>query len=66
MARHALMSDDNGRFTLRVTVMDRDTVRELAEVSTALAALDLAESLDAREGQIGLDALAEALERLRG
>lgn len=66
VARHALMRDDNGRFTLRATAMDRDTVRELAEVSTTLAALDLAESLDARERQIGLGALTEALERLRG
>jgi hypothetical protein len=64
--RHALARDDDGRFVLRATAFDLETIRELAITSTALAALDLAESLDARERQTGLDALAVALDRFRG
>jgi hypothetical protein len=64
--RHALTRDDNGRFTLRATTFNLDTIRELATMSTALAGLDLAESLDARERQTGFDALTKALDRLRG
>jgi hypothetical protein len=41
-------------------------VSELATASTVLAALDLAESLDARESHVGLDELDDALARLRG
>lgn len=65
-ARHALTRDDNGRFTLRATAFNLDAIRELAATSTALAGLDLAESLDVRERQTGLDTLTEALDRLRG
>jgi hypothetical protein len=64
--RHALTRDDNGRFTLRATSFDLETIRELSGAGTTLAALDLAESLDARERQTGLDALAVVLDRLRG
>ena len=46
--------------------MDLTMVAELAQVGTVLAALDLAESLDVRESGIGLDDLADALERFRG
>jgi hypothetical protein len=66
VARHALALDDNGRVTLRATTFNLDTIRELATMSTALAALDLAESLDARERQTGFDALTTALDRLHG
>jgi hypothetical protein len=63
--RHGLGRDDNGRFTLRATTLDLDVVAELAGAGTVLAALDLAESLDARERQVGLDALDDSLGRLR-
>jgi hypothetical protein len=66
VARHGLIRDDTGRFTLRATAMDLDVISELAGASTVLAALDLAESLDARERQVGLDALEDALARFRG
>lgn len=66
VARHGLTRDDDGRFTLRATTMDIDLVAELAGAETVLAALDLAESLDARERQVGLDALDAALARLHG
>lgn len=66
IARHRLVRDDGGQFTLRVTSMGLDVVGELAEAGTVLAALDLAESLDVRERQVGLDRLDEALGRFRG
>ncbi len=66
VTRHGLTRDDDGRFTLRATTMDLHVVAELAGTSTVLAALDLAESLDARESQVGLDHLDDALARFRG
>jgi hypothetical protein len=66
VARHGLVRDDSGRFTLRATTMDLEVVAALAGAATALAALDLAESLDVRERQVGLDALDDALARFRG
>lgn len=66
VARHGLVRDDSGRFTLRATTIDLDVVAELADTVTVLAALDLAESLDARERQVGLEALEDALEHFRG
>jgi hypothetical protein len=66
VARHGLERDVDGRFTLRATTMDLHVVSELATASTVLAALDLAESLDARESHVGLDELDDALARLRG
>jgi hypothetical protein len=65
VARHGLIRDDTGSFTLRATTMDLELVAELADARTVLAALDLAESLDARERQVGLDALDDALARFR-
>jgi hypothetical protein len=41
-------------------------VEGLAEAGPVLAALDLAESLDARQREIGVELLAAALDRLRG
>jgi hypothetical protein len=66
VARHGLIRDDTGSFTLRATTMDLEVVAELADSRTVLAALDLAESLDARERQVGLDALDDALARFGG
>ena len=63
--RHGLARDDDGRIALRVTGMDLSIVAQLAQESTVLAALDLAESLDVRERRIGRDALEDALERFR-
>jgi hypothetical protein len=64
VARHGLIRDDAGDFTLRATAMDLKVVEALAE-GTVLVALDLAESLDVRESRVGLDALADALSRFR-
>lgn len=65
VARHGFVRDDGGRFTLRATTMDLAVVGDLAERSTVLAALDLAESVDARERAAGLDALDRALAAVR-
>ena len=66
VARHGLVRDDTGNFTLRATTMDLDVIAQLARAATVLAALGLAESVDARERQVGLDALDDALARFRG
>lgn len=66
VSRHGLIRDDEGRVTLRATSMDLDVVRDLSERSVALAALDLAESLDVRERRAGLDALDRVLAAFRG
>ncbi|MBD8078477.1 hypothetical protein [Cellulosimicrobium arenosum] len=64
--RFALVRDDSGQFTLRATTFPIEVVSELAAGADVLAALDLAESLDVRERQTGLGALAAALEALHG
>jgi hypothetical protein len=64
VARHALIEDTGGQYTMRATDMDLATVRTLAETAPTLAALDLAESLDVRERQTGLDFLDDKLKRL--
>lgn len=61
----ALTADETGRTTLHSTTFPISTVRELADTSAVLAALDLAEPLDVRERRAGLDGLTVALERLR-
>ncbi len=66
VARHGLIRDESGRFTLRATGMDLAVVAELAQVGPVLAALDLAESLDIRERRHATKALDDALERFRG
>lgn len=67
LVRHyGLLPDDAGQLTVRVTAFPMDTVRELTESGVVLAGLDLAESLDTRERRAGLDAIGDALERLRG
>lgn len=64
VTRHGLIRDDSGNYTLRATIMDLAIVRPLAQ-GTVLAAIDLAESLDVRERRAGLDALDDALARVR-
>lgn len=64
--RFALVPDDMGRYTLRATDFPLEIVRRLASTDVILAALGLGESLDARERRAGLDALARALEKIRG
>lgn len=64
VARHALIEDAGGDYALRATTMDLATVRALAENAPVLAALDLAESLDVRERQAGLNFLDDRLKRL--
>ncbi len=66
VSRHGLIPDDDGHVTLRATSMDLSVVRELAQRSVTLAALDLVESLDSREHRAGLIALEQALESFRG
>ncbi|WP_433055102.1 helix-turn-helix domain-containing protein [Dactylosporangium sp. CS-033363] len=65
VARHGLVPDDAGAFTIRATDMAMAVVTQLAHAGTVLAALDLAESLNPRERHIGLRALDAALERFR-
>jgi hypothetical protein len=64
VARHALIDDADGQYTLRATEMDLATVRALAENAPVLGALDLAESLDIRERQTGLNFLDYKLKQL--
>lgn len=66
IARHALVEAEDGQYTLRATGMPLDVVRGLVSNGQVLGALDLAESQDIRESRAGLDALDEALRRLRG
>lgn len=66
VARHGLIRDDAGPFTLRTTDMPLDIVTDLAHAGPVLAALDLAEALNVRERRIGIAALTGALERFRG
>jgi hypothetical protein len=63
---HALTSSPRGNFVLRVTTFDLAVIAELADASPALAALDVAESLDARAHGVGLDTLSHALEQIHG
>jgi hypothetical protein len=65
VARHGLVHDDAGPFTLRATGMPLGIVAELAHAGPVLAALDLAESLDIRERRVGIETLTSALERFR-
>lgn len=64
LTRHGLIRDDAGRFTLRATSMDLAVVRDLAENSVVLAALDLAGSVASRESTVGRAALDRALRRV--
>lgn len=63
---HALALDNSGTFTLRATSMALDVVRALVDNGDVVAALDLAESFDARERSAGMKGLEDALERFRG
>jgi len=68
VTRHALTEDPHGQFALRATDFDLTTIAAIAAAGSVpvLAALDSAESLDARERGVALDALAQALARFRG
>lgn len=68
VTRHALTEDSNGHVALRATDFNLATIAAIAEAGSVpvLAALDLAESMDARERGVALDALAGALARFRG
>jgi len=63
--RHGLRRDDEGRVTLRATSANMAIVERLAEAGPVLAALDLAESLDVRQCEVGVEVLATALDRIR-
>jgi hypothetical protein len=63
--RHALIEDASGQYTLRATEMKLATVRAIAQNSPALAATDLAESLDVRERQTGLGFLDDRLQQIQ-
>jgi hypothetical protein len=62
---HALVRDASGAFTLRATTMAIDLVGELVYDGEVVAALDLAESLDVRERNVGTKALQDALDEFR-
>jgi hypothetical protein len=68
VTRHALAEDTHGHFALRATDFDLAAIAAIADAGQipVLAALDSAESLDARERGVALDALAQALTRFRG
>lgn len=65
IARHGLSEDANGRYCLRATTFDMREIANLAAAGEVLAAIDAAESLDARERAVGIDALQQALESFR-
>lgn len=64
--KFGLAPDTNGLITLRTTSFPIYTITRIAEAGTVLTALDLAGSLEVRERTAGLDALTDALEKLRG
>lgn len=68
VTRHALTEDSRGQFALRATDFDLATIAAIAAAGSVpvLAALDCAESLDARERGVALAALAGALARFHG
>lgn len=68
VTRHALTEDARGHFALRATDFDLGRITAIAAAGhiPVLAALDSAESLDARERGAALDALAQALAQFRG
>jgi hypothetical protein len=63
---HGLVEDAGGSFALRATTMDMEVVAAVARAGDALAALDLAESLDVRERSAGVRAIEESLAAFRG
>lgn len=63
---HGLVDDAAGSFALRATTMDMEVVTNLVGAGDALAALDLAESLDVRERSAGVQALEHSLAAFRG
>ncbi|MFC5994487.1 hypothetical protein ACFQE5_09720 [Pseudonocardia hispaniensis] len=63
--RHGLKRDEEGHVILRATSAAIELVEDLAQAGPILAALDLAESLDAREREIGRRVLDAGLGQLR-
>ena len=63
---YGLVADAGGLFTLRATTMHAEVITAIATGGDALAALDLAESLDIRERSAGTEALEQLLGALRG
>ncbi len=57
LGRYRLEKDWDGQITLRVTTFDIHIVDQLAKAGPALAALDLADSMDSRERATGIDLL---------
>jgi len=68
VTRHALIEDTQGHYALRATNFDLDDIATIAHAGEipVLAALDSAESLDARERGVAIEALAQALAQFRG
>ena len=65
--RHGLLRDPGGHYALRATDFDLDRVAAIAAAEIpVLAALDSAQSLDAREAGVGRATLDQALARFRG
>lgn len=66
--RHGLIEDTRGHYALRATDFDLNDIAAIAGAGDipVLAALDSAESLDARERGVALEALEQALAQLRG
>jgi len=68
VTRHALIEDTRGHYALRATDFDLDRIAAIAHAGEipVLTALDSAESLDAREHGVAIDALDQALAQFRG
>lgn len=66
--RHGLVEDTQGDYALRATDFDLNDIAVMAHAGgiPVLAALDSAESLDARERGVALEALDQALAHFRG
>ena len=62
--KFALVEEPHGQYVLRVTDFDIGLIRDINDQSEVLAAVDAAESLDARERGVGEAALTRALEQL--
>jgi hypothetical protein len=68
VTRHALIEDTRGHFALRATEFDLDHIATIAHAGQipVLEALDSAESLDARERGVAIEALDQALAQFHG
>jgi hypothetical protein len=68
VTRHALIVDTRGHYAVRATEFDLDNIATIAHAGEipVLEALDSAESLDARERGVAIEALDRALAQFRG